>query len=256
MTLGGLSLAVGILVDEATVVIENIHTQMGKQRFARPRRPGRHRGDDGAEPAGDAVHPGGVPAVVPDGRGGARPVRAAGHLRRLRHDHRLHPVDHLRAGAVDLAAAPSARGSCRPSRGRASPPSTGCLRRCRRLHVFANRRLGLRSAVAACCVSRKSPSGSRDSPAATRRPAATAAASLALLPAYLVASLAVVLLIGPQSRPGDRSAGRFRPVPAPDPRPVRHAPGDQRGNDPRGPGRDQGHGRARTTSPSRWPMSA
>ncbi len=30
MTLGGLSLAVGILVDEATVVIENIHTQMGK----------------------------------------------------------------------------------------------------------------------------------------------------------------------------------------------------------------------------------
>ncbi len=33
MTLGGLSLAVGILVDEATVVIENIHTQMGKTRF-------------------------------------------------------------------------------------------------------------------------------------------------------------------------------------------------------------------------------
>ena len=30
MTLGGLSLAVGILVDEGTVVIENIHTQMGK----------------------------------------------------------------------------------------------------------------------------------------------------------------------------------------------------------------------------------
>ncbi len=30
MTLGGLSLAVGILVDLATVVIENIHTQMGK----------------------------------------------------------------------------------------------------------------------------------------------------------------------------------------------------------------------------------
>jgi multidrug efflux pump subunit AcrB len=31
MTLGGMSLAVGILVDEGTVVIENIHTQMGKQ---------------------------------------------------------------------------------------------------------------------------------------------------------------------------------------------------------------------------------
>src|SRR5580692_7858890 len=32
MTLGGLSLAVGILVDEATVVIENIHTQMGRRK--------------------------------------------------------------------------------------------------------------------------------------------------------------------------------------------------------------------------------
>jgi multidrug efflux pump subunit AcrB len=31
MTLGGLSLAVGILVDEGTVVIENIHTQMGRR---------------------------------------------------------------------------------------------------------------------------------------------------------------------------------------------------------------------------------
>lgn len=32
MTLGGLALAVGILVDEATVEVENIHTQMGKTR--------------------------------------------------------------------------------------------------------------------------------------------------------------------------------------------------------------------------------
>ena len=29
MTLGGLALAIGVLVDEATVEIENIHTQMG-----------------------------------------------------------------------------------------------------------------------------------------------------------------------------------------------------------------------------------
>ena len=34
MTLGGLSLAVGILVDMGTVVIENIHTQMAKQLLA------------------------------------------------------------------------------------------------------------------------------------------------------------------------------------------------------------------------------
>ncbi len=32
MTLGGLALAVGILVDEATVTVENIHTQMGKAK--------------------------------------------------------------------------------------------------------------------------------------------------------------------------------------------------------------------------------
>ena len=30
MTLGGLALAVGILVDEATVAVENIHVQMGR----------------------------------------------------------------------------------------------------------------------------------------------------------------------------------------------------------------------------------
>src|SRR3989475_9676005 len=32
MTLGGLALAVGILVDEATVTIENIHTHLGRAR--------------------------------------------------------------------------------------------------------------------------------------------------------------------------------------------------------------------------------
>jgi len=32
MTLGGLALAVGILVDEATVTIENIHTRLAEGR--------------------------------------------------------------------------------------------------------------------------------------------------------------------------------------------------------------------------------
>jgi len=32
MTLGGLALAVGILVDEATVTVENIHTHLGNKR--------------------------------------------------------------------------------------------------------------------------------------------------------------------------------------------------------------------------------
>ena len=40
MTLSGLALAVGILVDEATVAIENIHTHLaaGKAGWARGRR--------------------------------------------------------------------------------------------------------------------------------------------------------------------------------------------------------------------------
>ena len=86
----------------ATVVIENIHTQMGKQpSLARAVLIGTAE-TIGADPAGHAVHPGRVSAVVPDGRSGPRPVRAAGHLGRLRHDHGVHAVDHLRAGAVDL----------------------------------------------------------------------------------------------------------------------------------------------------------
>ena len=58
MTLGGLALAVGILVDESTVVIENIHTHL-----ARAGASGR-RGCDGrgmaSALAGDAVRPRGV----------------------------------------------------------------------------------------------------------------------------------------------------------------------------------------------------
>ena len=36
MTLGGLALAIGMLVDEATVSIENIHMQMTRNRIAGP----------------------------------------------------------------------------------------------------------------------------------------------------------------------------------------------------------------------------
>src|SRR5207248_6717737 len=34
MTLGGLALAVGVLVDESTVAIENIHTHLGRKKKA------------------------------------------------------------------------------------------------------------------------------------------------------------------------------------------------------------------------------
>ena len=111
MTLGGLSLAVGILVDEATVVIENIHTQMGKNSFDRPRRLHRHDRDRGAEFVGHVVRSGGVFAVFHHGRRSPRPVHSPGDFRRFRHDLRVHLVDDLRPGALGLAVAPSPRGS-------------------------------------------------------------------------------------------------------------------------------------------------
>jgi multidrug efflux pump subunit AcrB len=43
MTLGGLALAVGILVDEATVAVENIHTQMATTESLARAVPPRHR---------------------------------------------------------------------------------------------------------------------------------------------------------------------------------------------------------------------
>ena len=69
MTLGGLALAVGILVDEATVV-DREHPHAARcGAVARPRG-GRSRAQNRrAAPAGDAVHPGGVRAVVLHGRG-------------------------------------------------------------------------------------------------------------------------------------------------------------------------------------------
>ena len=231
MTLGGLSLAVGILVDEATVVIENIHTQMGKTAVDRPGRPGRHGGDDRADPAGDAVHPGRVPAVVPDGGGGPRPVRAAGHLGRLRHDHGVHPVDHLRAGAVDLAAAstPTPTIAARTD-GRASVRQLGC----------------------GICSLRPLPGH------ATSRSCWSwlLAVRWMLVPAYVVVAGLVLWLVGGQvgrEIAPQVDSGQFQMrIRAP----VGNAPGGHRGDDAPGAGGHQGRGRARTASRSRWPTSA
>ena len=60
MTLGGLALAVGILVDEATVEIENIHTQIGHDARRSPGRCGWATPRPPCRVAGDALHPGGV----------------------------------------------------------------------------------------------------------------------------------------------------------------------------------------------------
>ena len=113
MTLGGLALAVGILVDEATVAIENIHAQLRARRAARraPRCDGNAR-DGAAAAAGDALHPGGVhPGVLHGGRGQGA-LRAAGAGGRLLDDRVVSAVEHAGAGPGGLAAArPRARQS-------------------------------------------------------------------------------------------------------------------------------------------------
>ena len=102
MTLGGLALAVGVLVDEATVEIENIHTHMARGLRARARRAGRLPQDRRAAAAGDALRPGGVRAVVLHGRRGPAAVRAAVAGRRLRDGRVLPAVEHAGAGALHL----------------------------------------------------------------------------------------------------------------------------------------------------------
>ena len=54
MTLGGLALAVGILVDEATVAIENIHTHLARGTPLARGGAGRERRSGGAAAAGHA----------------------------------------------------------------------------------------------------------------------------------------------------------------------------------------------------------
>ena len=104
MTLGGLALAVGVLVDEATVEIENIHTTICRRPVARSR---------GARGSGRRPRPRllamlcvlavFIPSFFMAGVG--RSFRAAVAGRRLRDDRVVHPLQHAGAGALDLAAA-------------------------------------------------------------------------------------------------------------------------------------------------------
>ena len=98
MTLGGLSLAVGILVDDATVEIENIH------RNAAMGKPLRQAILDGAQQIAGAhlrLHADDLRGVrlgdVP-GRAAAIPLHAAGHGRGLRHAGLLPAVANAGAG--------------------------------------------------------------------------------------------------------------------------------------------------------------
>ena len=102
MTLGGLALAVGILVDEATVEIENIHTQMlpGISRARAVLEACRRTVD--RSPAFHAVRAGGVCALIFHERRRTPALRAAFACGGLCHDRLVLSIEQPGAGVCDL----------------------------------------------------------------------------------------------------------------------------------------------------------
>ncbi len=127
MTLGGLALAVGILVDDATVEIENINRNLDAGQGDRAGDPRRRRADRGAGVRLDARDLHRVRADVLPGRRRAVPVRAAGRGRRLRDARLLLPVANARAddGEVPPARHEHDAEEARTAR-RAANSSCGC----------------------------------------------------------------------------------------------------------------------------------
>ena len=78
MTLGGLALAVGILVDDATVEIENIERNLAMGKEMRTGHSGRRTADRGASVCLDALHLHRIRSHVLPQRGGALSVCPAG----------------------------------------------------------------------------------------------------------------------------------------------------------------------------------
>ena len=201
MTLGGLALAVGILVDDATVEIENIHRNLGHGEAARAGDPRRRAADRGAGVRLDAgiciVF---VPVVFLDGAGRSTCSRRW----RWRWSSRCWPryllsrtlvptmVHYLLAGASSTARARAARGD----RGLVRP----------RLHAAFERRLraAARRATRRCSRGRS-----------THR--------LVVAVGVRSASSRGSLLLVPVRRPGLLPDGRRRPVPAARARARRHA---------------------------------
>ena len=104
MSLGGMALAIGILVDESTVTIENIHVQMQRTQQHRLGGPPRQPHHGGAATAGLALHPVGVHPGVHHGRPAAVAVHAADPGGRVRHDLVVPALEHVRADHVRVPA--------------------------------------------------------------------------------------------------------------------------------------------------------
>jgi hypothetical protein len=127
MTLGGLALAVGILVDDATVMIENINRHLDEAGEG-----GRPTDLSDAIIAAanqivvpnlcvHAVHLHCMAAAVPTRRCRRLPVRATCRGNHLRYDRLVHPVLHPDADRRKLAAARSGRGAAGPRTRRQAP---------------------------------------------------------------------------------------------------------------------------------------
>ncbi len=120
MTLGGLALAVGILVDEATVTIENInwHLEQGKEVETAILDGAAADRDAGLRLA--AVHLHRVRADVLPDRRAALPVRAAGRSGHVGDGLVVHSVAHAGADDGEIHAAPACLARRRARRGRAA----------------------------------------------------------------------------------------------------------------------------------------
>ena len=100
MSLGGMALAIGILVDESTVTVENIHVQMQRTEQHRLGGPPRQPHHGGASTAGHALHPLGVHPGVHHDRPAAVAVHAADPGGRVRHDRVVPALEHVRTDHV------------------------------------------------------------------------------------------------------------------------------------------------------------
>ena len=143
MTLGGLALAVGILVDDATVTIENINTHLEDGQGARGGHPRRLAADRRAGVRLDALHLHRLRAdVLPDGRG-AVSVRADGRSGRLRDARVVRPVAHAGADHGEVPAEGASAGSARTDR-------PAGIRSCASNTPSTTRSCGSATAIAAC----------------------------------------------------------------------------------------------------------
>ena len=204
MTLGGLALSVGILVDQAIVTIENIerHLHLGKPLERGD--PRRRRRDRRAGVRLDAVHLHRVRADVLPVRRRALPVRAAGRGGGLRDGRVLHPVAH--AGA-DAGHAADAR---RPRRAgdRRAPSLLQRIYRAFDRAVRARARAPTRSRSRRCCDKRarlrRSPSSASASLSCGSIRSSAATSSRASMPARSACTCA---------RPPARASRRRRASP-------------------------------------------